>query len=103
MLKILNNGKYLPVARKDNFNIVTNYEGEQTLSFDVYVKDEIYNLIVEEADICFRDCTYRVNLPVKTTVNSGFNVIKIAKMYSISNKKVTRPRLKNLDFLYLIV
>lgn len=49
------------------------------------------------------DCTYRVNLPVKTTVNSGFNVIKIAKMYSISNKKVTRPRLKNLDFLYLIV
>ena len=51
MLKILNNGKYLPVARKDNFNIVTNYEGEQTLSFDVYVKDEIYNLIVEEADI----------------------------------------------------
>ena len=39
MLKILNNGKYLPVARKDNFNIVTNYEGEQTLSFDIYVKD----------------------------------------------------------------
>ena len=60
MLKILNNGKYLPVARKDNFNIVTNYEGEQTLSFDVYVKDEIYNLIVEEADICFRDNTYKI-------------------------------------------
>ena len=60
MLKILNNGKYLPVARKDNFNIVTNYEGEQTLSFDVYVKDEIYNLIAEEADICFRDNIYKI-------------------------------------------
>ncbi|WP_285815813.1 phage tail spike protein, partial [Thomasclavelia cocleata] len=60
MLKILNNGKYLPVARKDNFNIVTNYEGEQTLSFDIYVKDEIYNLIAEEADICFRDNIYKI-------------------------------------------
>ena len=60
MLKILNNGKFFPVARKDNFNIVTNYEGEHTLSFDVYIKDPIYRLIAEEAVISFRDNNYRI-------------------------------------------
>ncbi len=78
MLKILNNGKYLPVARKDNFNIVTNYEGEQTLSFDIYVKDEIYNLIAEEADICFRDNIYKIKKinqrPKLATIECLFNM-----------------------------
>ncbi len=78
MLKILNNGKYLPVARKDNFNIVTNYEGEQTLSFDVYVKDEIYNLITEEADICFRDNIYKIKKinqrPKRATIECLLNM-----------------------------
>ena len=82
MLKILNNGKYLPVARKDNFNIVTNYEGEQTLSFDVYVKDEIYNLIVEEADICFRDNTYKI----KKINQVAFCVTQLSSKYNYFNK-----------------
>lgn len=78
MLKILNNGKFFPVARKDNFNIVTNYEGEQTLSFDVYIKDPIYRLIAEEAVISFRDNNYRIKKinqrTKKATVNCSIDL-----------------------------
>ncbi len=60
MLKILNEGKYFPIIRKTNFSIVTNYEGEQTLSFDIYIKDDMYNLITEETELCFRDNSYKI-------------------------------------------
>ena len=60
MLKILNNGKFHPISKKDNFNIVTNYEGEQTLSFDIYIKDPIYRLIAEESVVNFRDNDYQI-------------------------------------------
>lgn len=60
MLKILNKDKFFPVARKDNFYITTNYEGEQTLSFDVYIKDPVYKMIAEETVVNFRDNDYLI-------------------------------------------
>lgn len=60
MLKILNKNKWHPIINKTNFYIKTNYEGDQTLSFDIYIKDEIYNWIAEETNICFRDNIYKI-------------------------------------------
>lgn len=60
MLKILNKNKWHPIINKTNFYIKSNYEGDQTLSFDIYIKDEIYNWIAEETNICFRDNIYKI-------------------------------------------
>ena len=60
MLSVRTERGWFPIASRSNFKIVYDYEGGQTLSFDIYVKDEIYNLIAEEADICFRDNIYKI-------------------------------------------
>lgn len=55
MLKIKINNRWEPITNYKELNIVYDYEGEQTLSFDVLVQDKMYKYFQEEVLLWYAD------------------------------------------------
>lgn len=60
MLKIFKDGKGHPILNRQNFNIVRDYEGALTLSFDIRTNDKVKEYLQEEAIIQYRDNFYKI-------------------------------------------
>lgn len=60
MLKIFKDGKGHPILNIQNFNIVRDYEGALTLSFDIRTNDKVKEYLQEEAIIQYRDNFYKI-------------------------------------------
>lgn len=61
MLTLKTNNGLVPITKRSNFNIIFGYEGEQTLSFDIFRQDSMYPNITERGILYFRDNEYKIN------------------------------------------
>lgn len=60
MLKIYTEKGYQPITNRTNFNILYDYEGEQTLSFDISTNDTLFKLFIEENSIKYKDNIFTI-------------------------------------------
>lgn len=61
MLTLKTNNGLASITKRSNFSIIYDYEGEQTLSFDIFKQDAVYPNITERGILYFRDNEYRIN------------------------------------------
>lgn len=60
MLLVKTQQGYLPLENRTNFSITTEYEGEQSLSFDISPLDPYYVHLKEEAQLRYEDNDYLI-------------------------------------------
>lgn len=95
MLSVKTNEGYRQILNRNNFNIVYEYEGEQTLSFDLFPKDEVYKNIVEGAKLLYGDNRYnitKINERTKmSTINASLDMNDWKKRLHIAFDTVNKP------------
>lgn len=78
MLTVYTDKGYKPVNNRSNFNIVYDYEGGQTLLFDIPTGDEIYSFLYEENLLHYGDNEFKINKinqrKIKSTVTAVLNL-----------------------------
>lgn len=62
MLSLYTKKGWKPISKRTNFNVLYEYEGEQTLSFDIYKNDDLYKEIEEESRIEFEENYFKVKI-----------------------------------------
>lgn len=60
MLSVKTDNGYLPIVDKHNFSIIYDYEGGQTLSFDISPRSEIYKHVKEKTKLKYGDNIYNI-------------------------------------------
>ena len=61
MLSVYTNKGFKPINNRSNFKIIYDYEGGQTLSFDIPTNDEIYSFLYEENKVHYEDNLFKIN------------------------------------------
>ena len=78
MLSVYTDKGYMPINNRSNFNLVYDYEGGQTLSFDIPTSDEIYSFLYEENILHYGDNEFKINKinqrKIKSTVTAVLNL-----------------------------
>lgn len=78
MLSVYTENGFLPVANRKNFKIIYDYEGGQTLSFDIATNDEIYPSFFEENVLRYEDNEFKINKKnqrkVKSSIEASLNM-----------------------------
>lgn len=74
MLSVKTEKGWLPIVNRSNFKVVYDYEGNQTLSFDINTNDDMYPHLYERSLLRYRTNTYLVikinQRKAKTTVTA---------------------------------
>ena len=60
MLSVKTEKGWFPISSRSNFKIVYDYEGGQTLSFEISTNDEVYQYLNERSILCYRDNIFTV-------------------------------------------
>lgn len=78
MLSVYTDKGYMPINNRSDFDIVYDYEGGQTLSFDIPTSDEIYSFLYEENLLHYDDNEFKINKinqrKTKSTVTAVLNL-----------------------------
>ena len=74
MLSVKTEKGWFPISGRSNFKIVYDYEGGQTLSFEISTNDEVYQHLNERSILCYRDNIFTVTKinqrKVKTSITA---------------------------------
>lgn len=79
MLKVFKDGKGYPILNRQNFNIVRDYEGALTLSFDIRTNDKVKEYLQEEAIIQYKDNIYKIK-----TINQRKVITSITAIFDMN-------------------
>ena len=60
MLAVSTEKGFMPVVNRKNFKIIYDYEGGQTLSFEIATNDENYQFFYEENRIRYNDNEFKI-------------------------------------------
>lgn len=78
MLSVYTENGFLPVVNRKNFKIIYDYEGGQTLSFDIATNDEIYPSFFEENVLRYEDNEFKIKKKnqrkVKSSIEASLNM-----------------------------
>lgn len=100
MLLIKTAQGYLPLENRTNFSITTEYEGEQSLSFDIQPSDSNFTYLKEESSLRFEDNDFLIK-----SINQRKEIATITAEIDMDEwKKRIYPRFirKNIGFTELL-
>ena len=84
MLSVRTERGWFPIASRSNFKIVYDYEGGQTLSFEILTNDEVYKYLKEQSVLSYGD-----NIFVVTKINQRKVKTSITAVIDFSEWKNT--------------
>lgn len=82
MLYIKTNKGWFPIENRQNFCIITDYEGAHSLSFDIATADKNFNSLKEEALLKFED-----NIYIIKTINRRKKIASISAVLDMDDWK----------------